>query len=98
MIETITTYLTTEIAAYIGGSIAVFISAWILKRIPNDKIKMVVGGICYRLGVFITLGLSKWKYTAKIWNSTVEPYVIDLIDNVISHGVKEFIKGLRSDN
>jgi len=96
--EIITGYLTAKVVAYVGGSIVAFILGWILKRIPNEKIKMVVGGIAYKLGVIMTIGLSKWKYTGKYWNKTVEPFFIDLVDNVIGEGVKQFIKGLRSDN
>ena len=64
----------------------------------HEKIKMYVGGFMYKLGVAMTLGLSKWKYTAKFWNKTIEPWFIDLIDNVVGEGIKQFIKGLRSDN
>ena len=46
----------------------------------------------------MTLNLSKWKATAKVWNSTIEPYFIDLIDNVFGSIVRGFIKGLRVDN
>jgi len=98
MIETLIAILASKIFAYGAGSIAAIILAWILKRIPNDKIKAIFGGFCYKLGVIITLGLSKWKYTAKFWNKTIEPYFIDLIDNVIGEGIKQFILGLRSDN
>lgn len=97
MFEMIAAWGAAKVAAYVGGSIAAFILAWILKRIPNDKIKAVVGEISYKAGVFITLGLSKWKLTKPFWNKVVEPWFIDLIDNVVGHGLKEFIRGLRSD-
>ena len=45
----------------------------------------------------MTLGLAQWKFTKGIWNKTVEPYFIDLIDNTVGAAVKGFIKGLRSD-
>ena len=51
-------------------------------KIPNEKIKAVVGKFFYGLGVTITLGLSKYKYTAKFWNKVIEPWVIDFIDNI----------------
>ena len=97
MIEILTTYLTAKVLAYTGGSILAFLLALVLKRIDNDKIKGFVGGLAYGAGVFVTLGLSKWKWTAGVWNKVVEPWLIDLIDNVIGHGIKEFIRGLRSD-
>lgn len=96
--ELITSFVTSKILMYFGGSIAVFILAWVFKRIPNDKIKNVVGKFMYGLGVTVTLGLSKWKITASFWNKIIEPWFIDLIDNVVNHGTTEFIRGLRSDN
>ncbi len=51
----------------------------------------------YGLGKAMTLGLSKWSLTKKFWNSTVEPWFIDLFDNVIGGAVRGFIKGLRAD-
>ena len=98
MLELLGTYLTSKVLAYFGGSILAFVAGYILKQIPNDKIKRVVGKFFYGLGVTITLGLSKYKYTKGFWNKAVEPYFIDLIDNVVGEAIKEFIRGLRSDN
>ena len=78
-----------------GGSSA--IALWLLKRIPNEDIYSWVETGSYWLGSVITLGLGKWKLTKKLWNSTVEPYFIDLVDNTVGAAVKGFIKGLRSD-
>ena len=79
-----------------GGSTA--IALWVLKKIPNDKIKSIVFNTFFKLGVVATLGLSKWKLTSKLWNTTIEPYAVDLIDNTFKSAVDGFIKGLRSDN
>lgn len=98
MFETIAALGTAQILTYAGGSTGAFILAWVLKKVPNEQIKKVVGKFFYGLGVSMTLGLSKWKYTKKFWNSQIESWLVDLIDNVIGHGVKEFIRGLRSDN
>jgi uncharacterized membrane protein YfcA len=98
MIEILSGLVAKQVLIYAGGSIGAFVIAWILKRIPNEKIKMVIGGIMYRAGVAVTLGLSKWKVTAKFWNKVIEPWFVDFIDNVIGHGIQEFIRGLRSDN
>ena len=54
--------------------------------------------ITYGMGVTCTLGMGKWRYTKAFWNKTIEPYFVDLLDNVISHGLAEFVRGLRSDN
>ena len=77
-----------------GSSIALFI----LKKIPNEKISAFVEGSCQKLGLLATCGLSKWKPTKKLWNKTIEPYFIDLLDNVVGGALRGFIKGLRSDN
>ena len=78
-----------------GGGGAVL---WVLKKIPNEKICAVVEGCFENLGELATLGLTKWSFTAKIWNSTIEPYIIDLIDNVVGGAIRGLTKGLKSDN
>jgi len=95
MIALITTYATTQAAMWAGGSILAFVLAWIFKKIPNEKISKNVEKFFYGLGVAVTLGASK---KLKIYNKTVEPFLVDLIDNVIGSAVRGFIKGLRSDN
>ena len=76
-----------------GGGIVLFV----LKKIPNDKICAWVEGIFYQAGQILTLGLSKWKFSKNVWNKTVEPWFIDLIDNLVGGAVRGFVKGLRSD-
>ena len=83
---------------YAAGGIGAVVVAWVLKKVPNKRIKAQVGMMMYGMGVTCTLGMGKWKYTKKFWNKTVEPYFVDLLDNVIAHGLAEFIRGLRSDN
>ena len=80
------------------GGIAGLGAAWVLKRIPNGKIKAKTGLIGYSAGVAMTLGLSKWKWTKSFWNKIIEPWFVDLLDNVVSHTLQEFLRGLRSDN
>lgn len=96
--ELITSFLTAKLFAYVGGSIGVFVLAWVFKRVPNERIKNYVGRLFYGLGVSATLGLSKWQYSSKFWEKIIEPWLIDFIDNLVGHSVKEFIRGLRSDN
>ena len=76
-----------------GGGIVL----WVLKKIPNEDICAWVEVFTYTAGKCMTLGLSKWKFTKGIWNKTIEPYFIDLVDNFIGGAVRGFIKGLRSD-
>ena len=93
---------------------------FLLKQANNEKVKIVVKypfyllavGISktfYGIGIVITKAMSSNKVTAAIWNSGVEPYLIDLIDNVVNgilDGVEEvfnalrngLFEGLRSDN
>ena len=98
MLELITAKLTGKAVAYAGGGIAVVVAGWVLKRIPNNTIKAKVGRAMYGLGVTVTLGLAKWKWTKSIWNKVVEPYCIDLVDNVLVTGLGKFVEGMRSDN
>ena len=78
-----------------GGSAAAIL--FILKRIPNDDICYFVENLFYGMGKALTLGLSKWSFTKKFWNNTIEPWFIDLVDNIVGGAVRGFVKGLRID-
>ena len=97
MLEMIAAKLTGEVIAVAGGGVAVVASTWVLKKIPNATIKAKVGVWMYGLGVTLTLGMAKWKYTKKLWNKVIEPWFVDLVDNTAGACVRGFIKGLRSD-
>ena len=90
-------FLTNNFTMLVGGGSSA-IALWILKKIPNESLYSWVETGSYWLGATMTLGLGKWKLTRKIWNNTVEPYFIDLVDNTVGASVKGFIEGLRSDN
>ncbi len=77
-----------------GGGIVLYI----LKKIPNEHMCSVVETTFSSIGSAMTLGLGKWKFSKKIWNSQIEPWFIDIIDNIFGSMVRGFIKGLRSDN
>lgn len=98
MIEMITTFFAQQAVQYATGAAGVAAAAWVLKRIPNEKIKAAVGKLFFGLGVAITLGLTKWKFSKPFWNRVIEPWFIDLIDNIAGEAVRQFIAGLRSDN
>ncbi len=79
------------------AGLAVVILAWIFKSIPNQKIYDFVSHFFNKLGIVCTLGLTKWKWSAPVWQSTIEPWFIDFIENTVGAAVKGFIAGLRSD-
>ena len=79
----------------VGGGAFV---AWVLKKVPNEQIANIVETTFNGIGVACTLGLSKWKVTRRVWNKQIEPWAIDLVDNVVGGAVRGFISGLRSDN
>ena len=95
MLETILDLVKLHPAISSGVGIGSLVLA---KIIPNNEIQKYVGGAMYGLGVTITFGLSKWKWSKWLWNKTIEPFFVDLINNVLVHGLQEFIKGMRSDN
>ena len=87
-----------EYIALAGGLSGGGMALWVLKKIPNDKICSVVEGLFEKIGIVMTAGLTKFWATKKIWNKTVEPYFIDLVDNVVGGALRGLVKGLRSDN
>ena len=89
-------FITNNLALLAGGSAGILL--WILIKIPNEKIYRLEETSCFTAGKIMTLGLSKWKITRKVWNATIEPYFVDLVDNTVGAAIKGFIKGLRSDN
>ena len=89
-------FFTNNFTMLVGGGSSA-IALWLLKRIPNEDIYSWVETGSYWAGSVMTLGLGKWSLTKKLWNKTVEPWFIDLVDNTAGAAVKGFIKGLRSD-
>ena len=87
----------TNNAGLLAGGTGGGIALYILKKVPNNEICAWVESICYTMGKVMTLGLSKWKFTKNIWNKTIEPWFVDLIDNFVGSAVRGFIKGLRAD-
>lgn len=78
-----------------GGTAGVIL--WVLKRVPNDYICEIVESFFYGIGKMMTLGLGTWRFTKGFWNKTIEPWFIDLIDNIVGGALRGFIKGLRVD-
>ena len=86
-------WITMGLGLSSGGAVM-----WVLKKIPNKDLCFFVETAFEKLGVLMTAGLTKWSFTKKIWNKTIEPYFIDLVDNVVGGALRGLIKGLRSDN
>ena len=97
MFEGVLSFLGENSTLMVGGG-ASAVALWVLKKVPNEHICSVVETTFESLGSVMTLGLTKWKFTKKIWNSTIEPWFIDIVDNIFGSMVRGFIKGLRSDN
>ena len=97
MLENILGAVTGNSGILVGGGASAIV-LWVLKKIPNESICSVVETTFESLGKVMTLGLGKWSVTKGVWNKTVEPYFIDLVDNIFGSLVRGFIKGLRSDN
>ena len=89
-------FLTSNMGLITGGGTAGLV-LWVLKKVPNEHICSVVETAFETIGKAMTLGLAKWKVTRGVWNKTIEPWLIDLVDNVAGGAVRGFIKGLRSD-
>ena len=96
MESTFMTFLSSNVGLMTGGGTAGLV-LWVLKKVPNEHICSVVETTFESLGKAMTLGLAKWKVTRGVWNKTIEPWLIDLVDNVAGGAVRGFIKGLRSD-
>ena len=97
MLDTLLGAVTKNSALIVGGGASAMV-LWVLKKVPNDSICSVIETAFESMGKVMTLGLGKWSVTKKVWNSTIEPWFVDLGDNVFGSMVRGFIKGLRSDN
>lgn len=95
-------FIVNNVWTIIGVSGAGALLGLALKKVLTDNVMSAIGHksylFGYGLGVFITGGLAKWKYTKGVWNSIVEPYVL-VFFRVILHNLEDgIISGLESDN
>ena len=97
MLDTLLGTVVNNSTLIVGGGASAMV-LWVLKKVPNESICSVIETTFESLGKVMTLGLGKWNITKKVWNSTIEPWFVDLVDNVFGSMVRGFIKGLRSDN
>ena len=97
MLDSVLGVLSNNSGLMVGGGASAMV-LWVLKKVPNEHICSVIETACESIGRVMTLGLSKWSVTKNVWNSTIEPWFIDLIDNIFGSMVRGFIKGLRADD
>ena len=97
MFDTLMGLATNNSGLLVGGGTAGII-LFVLKKVPNDQLANIVETAAEACGTVMTAGLSKWSFSKKFWNSTIEPWFIDLFDNVMGGIIRGFVKGLRSDN
>lgn len=53
------------------------------------------------IGIVVTVGMTRWKYTKAFWNSTIEPWVIIVLKALVAplaRFIPGIITGLESDN
>ena len=96
MLDTVLGFVSNNTGLIAGGG-ATGIVLWVLKKVPNKEIANIVETFFYGCGKALTLGMSKWRFTRQFWNKTIEPWFIDLVDNVIGGAIRGFIRGLRAD-
>ena len=97
MFDSILGAVTSNSSLIVGGGASAAV-LWVLKKVPNESICSVIETTFESLGKIMTLGLGKWSATKKVWNKTIEPWFVDLIDNIFGSMVRGLIKGLKSDN
>ncbi len=97
MLDSVLGVLSNNSGLMVGGGASAMV-LWVLKKVPNEHICSVIETACESVGRVMTLGLSKWSVTKNVWNSTIEPWFIDLVDNIFGSMVRGFIKGLRADD
>ena len=97
MFDTLLGFVGDNSSLLMGGGTAGIILL-VLKKVPNDQLANVVETFAETCGKVMTLGLGKWSFSKKFWNGTIEPWFIDLFDNIMGGIIRGFIKGLRSDN
>ena len=79
MFEQLTGFVTGNSSLLVGGGTAGIV-LWVLKKVPNQEIANIVETFAFGCFRTMTLGLAKWKFTKALWNKTIEPYFIDLLE------------------
>ena len=96
--EMLIAWATSQVAAYVGGSIAVVILTWILKKVDTAKIRKMFYDFFFKIGAGVSKFFNNWKYTKAFWENTLEPWFIGLLDMIFGGIMQGLFDGLRSDN
>ena len=88
MLDSVLGVLSNNSGLMVGGGASAMV-LWVLK-VPNEHICSVIETVCESIGRVMTLGLSKWSVTKNVW--TIEPWFIDLIDNIFGSMVRGLLK------
>jgi len=70
----------------------------LFKIVPNAKIQAAVGKVARFLANAINVAVGKKSWFKTVWNATIEPWFIDLINNTLVTFAKEFTAELLEDN
>lgn len=81
-----------------AGSVLGFLLGKFFTEKRYDKWGKGIDSLGYGIGVFITAGFSRWPYTKKAWNKTLEPFFIALIRLFALNLLAGIIRGMLSDN
>jgi hypothetical protein len=72
-----------NVSSFITCRLATAVIVFGVSRISNEKFCAAMRKMLYGLGVAVTLGMSKWEYTATKWNQFIEAIFVDLVDNCV---------------
>ena len=83
------------------GIVGIILNLLLKKFVSTEALVKIGKGICNffeAIGTIITLGLSKLPYLNILWNNTIEPYVILLLDVALKNMLIGIVRGMETDN
>jgi len=87
--------------AALAGIVSTILGVLLRKYVTPAKIVVWGNSIFFlfeKIGIAVTLGLSKWKITKGFWNSVIEPTVIILLGMFLRNMLDGLVEGMKSDN
>ena len=89
---------TTSAAIGIVGIILNIILKKFITPLALVKIGADIHDFFEAIGIAITLGLSRLPYLKVLWNNTIEPYVLLLLDVLLKNILSGLVEGMETDN